>query len=330
MGDERAIDNCQWKSNAAFPCLPVWPSVRLWCWTPNGSAFRSGRWRRSGWPRSCGACVRPWPRPRRRPDAKQKAINERLGKQYGAVFAAHAVLIEDPALSREIEAHIREQHFAAEYAVSRVIRRYAKALGNLERGHLATRSADLFDIERAVLEHLLGQRREQLRNLQQSVVILAHDLTPSETAALDRRMVYAFATEAGGRASHTAIMAAGMEIPAVVGVGKFVTDVSGGDTIVVDGNRGLLILNPDAETLARYEHLRTCFQDFETHSGAAQFAGRNAGSRSGAVAVQHRISLGSGLGPSTAVPPALACTGPSFCTWLANPTRPSRNTSTPT
>ena len=200
--------------------------------------------------------------------SQQKAINERLGKQYGAVFGAHAVLIEDPALSREIEAHIREQHFAAEYAVSRVIRRYAKALGNLERGHLATRSADLFDIERAVLEHLLGQRREQLRNLQQSVVILAHDLTPSETAALDRRMVYAFATEAGGRASHTAIMAAGMEIPAVVGVGKFVTDVSGGDTIVVDGNRGLLILNPDAETLARYEHLRTCFQDFETRLGA--------------------------------------------------------------
>jgi phosphotransferase system enzyme I (PtsI) len=194
---------------------------------------------------------------------QQQAINERLGKQYGAVFGAHATLIEDPALLREIETYIREQHFAAEYAVSRVIRRYAKALGSLDRGHLGTRTADLFDIEQVVLEHLLGQRREQLGNLQQPVVILAHDLTPSETASLDRRMVHAFATEAGGRASHTAIMAAGMEIPAVVGLGKFVTDVCGGDMIIVDGNRGVLILNPDEETLARYERMRSSFLKFE-------------------------------------------------------------------
>src|SRR5262249_39294523 len=122
----------------------------------------------------------------------------------------------------------------------------------------------LFDIERSVLEHLLGQRREGLRNLQQPVVILAHDLTPSETAKLDRDKVHAFATEAGGRASHTAIMAAGMEIPAVVGLGKFVTDVSGGDSVIVDGNRGVLILNPDAETLARYETARTTSRRFES------------------------------------------------------------------
>ena len=115
-----------------------------------------------------------------------------------------------------------------------------------------------------MLEHLLGQRRERLSNLQQPVVILAHDLTPSETAALDRDKVHAFATEAGGRASHTAIMAGGLEIPAVVGLGKFVTDVSGGDLVIVDGNRGVLILNPDAETLARYETARTTFRRFES------------------------------------------------------------------
>jgi phosphotransferase system enzyme I (PtsI) len=195
---------------------------------------------------------------------QQQTITDRLGKQYGAVFGAHALLVEDPSLTREVEALITEQRFAAEYAVSRVIRRHAKALEGLERGNLHTRAADLFDIERAVLEHLLGQRREGLRNLQEPVVILARDLTPSETAALDRAMVHAFATEAGGRASHTAIMAAGMEIPAVVGLGKFVTDVSGGDTVIVDGNRGVLILNPDPETLARYEAARTTFRRFES------------------------------------------------------------------
>jgi phosphotransferase system enzyme I (PtsI) len=195
---------------------------------------------------------------------RQQAVTDRLGQQYGAVFGAHALLIEDEALGREIETLIRDNHYAAEYAVSRVIRRYAKALEGIEQGQLGTRAADLFDIERAILEHLLGQRREQVQTLQQPVIILAHDLTPSETAALDRRTVHAFATEAGGRASHTAIMAAGMEIPAVVGLGKFVTDVSGGDTVIVDGNRGVLILNPDAETLERYERTRKSFLSFES------------------------------------------------------------------
>src|SRR5947209_3287678 len=129
--------------------------------------------------------------------------------------------------------------------------RPAKALESIHRGNFATRAADLFDIEKRILHKLLGQRREQLQQLKEPVVVLAHDLTPSETAALDPTKVHAFATEAGGRASHTAIMAGALEIPAVVGLGKFTTDVSGGDLVIVDGNRGLLILNPDEETLLR-------------------------------------------------------------------------------
>ncbi|HZT83263.1 MAG TPA: phosphoenolpyruvate--protein phosphotransferase [Gemmataceae bacterium] len=196
--------------------------------------------------------------------ARHEEVSTKLGKQYGAIFAAHALLLEDASLGREVEGLIREQHFAAEYAVSRVIRRYAKALESIHAGHLATRAADLFDIEKAILGHLLGQRREQLRDLTEPVIVLAHDLTPSETAALDPRKVHAFATEIGGRASHTAIMAGVLEIPAVVGLGKFVFDVSGGDLVIVDGNRGVLILNPDEETLERYETTRKSFRTFES------------------------------------------------------------------
>ncbi len=196
--------------------------------------------------------------------ANQRAVADKLGSQYGAIFAAHALLMEDPALAREIEALVRDQRHAAEYAVSRVMRRYAKALESIERGPFAARAADLFDIEKLILGHLLGQRKEQLRDLRSPVLVLAHDLTPSETAVLDRRMVHAFATEAGGRASHTAIMAGVLEIPAVVGLGKFITDVSGGDLVIVDGNRGVLILNPDEETLERYEGMRSSFQTFES------------------------------------------------------------------
>jgi phosphotransferase system enzyme I (PtsI) len=191
-----------------------------------------------------------------------------LGQQYGAIFGAHALLVEDPTLTREVEGLIRDQGHAAEYAVSRVMRRHAKALESLDRGHFATRAADLFDIEKAILRNLLGERRENLQQLKEPVVVLAHDLTPSETAALDPKMVHAFATEAGGRASHTAIMAGVLEIPAVVGLGKFLTDVSGGDAIIVDGTRGVLILNPDEETLERYEQTRRSFRTFEKGLGA--------------------------------------------------------------
>lgn len=199
---------------------------------------------------------------------QQRAIHDRLGRQYAAIFEAHALLLEDPSLIDELESLIHGQHFAAEYAVSRKMRQYAKALESLPNGSvMASRVSDLHDIERSVLSHLLGDRREQMTQLREIVIVLAHDLTPGETAVLDTAKVHAFATEAGGRASHTAIMAGALEIPAVVGLGEFVSDVSGGDLVIVDGTRGLLILEPDEETLARYESARTTFRTFETSLG---------------------------------------------------------------
>jgi phosphotransferase system enzyme I (PtsI) len=195
----------------------------------------------------------------------QQTVSEKLGPQYGAIFGAHQMLLEDPTLGNEIVAAIRKHSFTAEYAVSRTIRDHAKRLETLDQGQFAARgAADLFDIEKAILRNLLGHRREKLKHLKEPVVVLAHDLTPSETASLDPSKVHAFATEAGGRASHTAIMAGALEIPAVVGLGRFVTDVSGGDLVIVDGNRGLLIIDPDEETLAGYEITRKTFRTFET------------------------------------------------------------------
>jgi phosphotransferase system enzyme I (PtsI) len=199
--------------------------------------------------------------------ASQEAVSAKLGPQYGAIFGAHALMLTDPSLVREVEGFIRDQHHAAEYAVSRVMRRYAKALEGIGAGALAGRVADLYDIEQRILRSLLGQRREELQDLREPVVVLAHDLTPSETAGLDPRHVHAFATEAGGRTSHTAIVAGVLEIPAVVGLGKFLTDVSGGDMVIVDGNDGVLILDPDEQTLLRYEDKRSRFQRHETRLG---------------------------------------------------------------
>src|SRR5437868_1531502 len=109
---------------------------------------------------------------------RERAVTDKLGKQYGAIFGAHALLIEDPTLVKEAEGLIREKALAAEYALSRVLRRHAKALENLNQGVFAARVADLFDVEKHILRHLLGHRGEQLQHLKEQVVVLAHDLTP--------------------------------------------------------------------------------------------------------------------------------------------------------
>jgi len=182
------------------------------------------------------------------------AVSEQLGTQYGAIFEAHLQMLSDPRLRGELEQMVRQRHYSPEYAVSRVLRRYAKVFQTLDNSYMADRATDIFDIEKRLLKNLLGQRREELSHLTSPVLVLAHNLTPSETANLDRELVRGFVTEIGGAGSHTAIVAEGLEIPAVVGTGPFLTDVSGGDLVIIDGDQGRVILHPDEETVARFRH----------------------------------------------------------------------------
>lgn len=178
--------------------------------------------------------------------------SSRLGQQYGAIFAAHRQLAQDPKLLKEIEDLIRQKCHSPEFAASRVLRQYARTLQNLGDRYFAERASDLFDLEKRILRHLLGERREELTQLSSPVIVLAHNLTPSETANLDTQFVLGFATEVGGKSSHTAILAGALELPAVVGVGSFLSDVSGGELIIIDGNQGVVIVEPDVETINRY------------------------------------------------------------------------------
>lgn len=181
------------------------------------------------------------------------AITEQLGERYGAIFRAHQQLLNDPRLRGEVEQLIREKHYSPEYAVSQTLRRYAKLFQEIKTGSLAERAQDFYDLEKSLLRNLLGQNRLELTHLRAPVIILAHNLTPSETARLDTERVLGFATETGGAGGHTAIVAKGLEIPAVVGAGSFLHEVAGGDTVIVDGDSGVVILQPDEETLARYQ-----------------------------------------------------------------------------
>src|SRR5688500_10172702 len=129
--------------------------------------------------------------------------------------------------------------------------------------YLAERVKDIYASEKRVLRHLLGEKREDLSHLTRDVVVIAHDLLPSQTAALDKLHVRGFATDAGGRTSHTAIVARAMGIPAVVGLGNITSEVSGGDTVIIDGHRGVVIVNPDAEQLAEHRELERKQVKFE-------------------------------------------------------------------
>jgi len=182
------------------------------------------------------------------------AVSDELGDKYGAIFEAHLQMLQDARLRSELDEMIRQRHYSPEYAVSRTLRRYAQVFERLESSYLAERAHDIFDIEKRLLRHLLGRRREGISHLSSPVLVLAHNLTPSEAANLDRRFVRGFVTEIGGPGSHTAIVAEALGIPAVVGTGPFLTDVSGGEQVIIDGDNGLVILQPDEETLARYQH----------------------------------------------------------------------------
>jgi len=176
----------------------------------------------------------------------------KAGKEIAAIFDVHVGILKDKSLIKQVEAEITRQQTTAEFAVSVVMRRYSQAFLKMSDRYLSERVKDLHDIERRLLHNLIGQKHYDLAHLNRDVVIIAHDLLPSQTAALDRTHVKGFATDAGGRTSHTAIVARAMGIPAVVGLGDITREVNSGDTIIIDGHHGVLIINPDEEQLAEH------------------------------------------------------------------------------
>jgi phosphotransferase system enzyme I (PtsI) len=185
-------------------------------------------------------------------------ITAKHGREIGGIFDFHLGILKDKTILKQLLDEIRNQLTTAEYAVSTVMRRYANKFLAMPDRYLAERVKDIHDIEKAILRSLVGQKRADLQHLDRDVVVIAHDLLPSQTAALDKMHVRGFATDVGGRTSHTAIVARAMSIPAVVGLGDITGLVSGGDLVIIDGTRGVVIVNPDAEQIEQHrEYERT-------------------------------------------------------------------------
>jgi phosphotransferase system enzyme I (PtsI) len=187
-------------------------------------------------------------------EALSKRVSKTAGRKIAEIFAAHAGMLKDEHFRREFLDSIAAQKYTAEFAVARTMRRWRGLFQ--EDAFLSTRVADLDDLERRLLRNLLGTRREELATLKSEVVLVAHDLSPSQTASVDPARVKGIATDAGGPTGHTSIIASALGIPAVVALGSASTEVDGGDLVIVDGHRGLLIIEPDEETLRSYEARR--------------------------------------------------------------------------
>lgn len=190
---------------------------------------------------------------------KEKTLQD-LGEDKAAIFDAHLMVLDDPELVTNVENKIKEERLKAENAVNAVMDAFIAVFENMDMAYMRERAADLRDVRSRLLHVLLGVERRSLAELSEPVIVVAHDLTPSDTAQMDKRKVLGFTTNIGGRTSHSAIMARSLEIPAVVGLKTVVSDVKQGDTLIVDGLEGVVIINPSEDQLADYRKKQRAYE----------------------------------------------------------------------
>jgi len=195
-------------------------------------------------------------------DGLAEHVTSAAGRSVAEIFTAHAAMLRDEYLQSEFLTRIREKRYTAEFAVARTMREWRRVFQQDEL--LATRVPDLDDLERRLLRVLIGARREDLARLTEDVILVARDLSPSQTATIDTTHVRGIAIDGGGPTSHTAIIARAMGIPAIVGLGTITSEVSGGDLIVLDGTHGIVISNPSEATITSYRQRLSEEHDTDT------------------------------------------------------------------
>ena len=192
----------------------------------------------------------------------QKKISREMGAQHAEIFNAHLLVLEDRTLIEEIIEGLKKELKCVEYIFSKVIGKYIKVFSNMNDEYLKERTSDIEDVGKRILKNLIGAQEKTLSDLKEQVIVVAYDLSPSDTANMHKKNVIGFVTDIGGRTSHTAIMAKSLEIPAVVGLEKATVRIKTGDTLIVDGTEGIVIINPDKSVLKKYETKQQKFAEF--------------------------------------------------------------------
>ncbi|OHE75540.1 MAG: phosphoenolpyruvate--protein phosphotransferase [Verrucomicrobia bacterium GWF2_62_7] len=194
-------------------------------------------------------------------------IPQHIGKEMGndkpGIFDAHLLVLDDPMLMEQVFKRLKTEKLNVELILSEVANQYAQALAKLQDTYLRERAADVRDVSRRILRNLAGAEHDELQRLPGPRIVLAQDLSPSDTALMDRTKVLGFAAEMGSRTSHTAILARSQGIPAVVGLHEIGREIASGQEALLDGYTGLLIVNPSQETLYEYGQIEIRWHSIE-------------------------------------------------------------------
>lgn len=193
----------------------------------------------------------------------QSKISKELGIEHGEIFNAHLMFLEDRALIEEVITRLKAEQICVEGIFSQVLQKYLQAFSRIEDEYMRERMSDVEDVGRRILRNLTGLRRQAVSDLTQPVILVAYDLSPSDTATMHRKHVIGFVTDIGGRTSHTAIMAKSLEIPAVVGLDQATQRIKPGDLVIVEGASGAVIVNPDEGTLQHYRQLKAKLESLD-------------------------------------------------------------------
>lgn len=192
----------------------------------------------------------------------RKIAAESLGEEEAQVFDAHMMILADPEFTGAIEGKINDDKVNAEQALKEVADLFVATFEAMtDNAYMQERAADIKDVTKRVLSHLLGVTLPNPALIDEEVIVIAHDLTPSDTAQLNGKFVKAFVTDVGGRTSHSAIMARSLEIPAIVGTETVTQDVKAGDLLIVDGINGDVVLDPTDADIAEYDVKAQAFAD---------------------------------------------------------------------
>ncbi|QUH20125.1 phosphoenolpyruvate--protein phosphotransferase [Alkaliphilus sp. B6464] len=192
--------------------------------------------------------------------AIKEEATKKLGAEQAQIFEAHLMVLEDPELLSQIKDKVNNEKINVEYATKDVIDNFVLLFESMDDEYMRERAADIKDVGIRILKNLLGIEIVNLALLSDEIILVAHDLTPSDTATMNRDKVLGFVTDIGGRTSHTAIMARSLEVPAVVGLKNITSTINDGDTIVFDGEEGVVHVNPTENVLSLFQQKK---KDYE-------------------------------------------------------------------
>jgi phosphotransferase system enzyme I (PtsI) len=219
----------------------------------------------------------------------RKNAEENLGADKAAIFEAHLLVLSDPELIAPIEDQITNEKVNAEAALKETADMFVKMFEQMENEYMKERAADIRDVTKRVLSHLLGVQIVNPSMISEEVIVIAEDLTPSDTAQLNKQFVKGFTTDIGGRTSHSAIMARSLEIPAVVGTKTATAEIKNGDLVIVDGLKGEVHINPTPEVIEQYQQVH---QQYEVQKAEwAKLVNEKTVSADG-----HHVELGANIG----------------------------------